>query len=104
MATIRKRGKKWQAQVRRIGQRSASRSFSFKADADSWAREMEGRADRGVLGGDHLELEHLTVKDVLTRYRDSVIPLKRGAIVETYIVGAILRQPFVSLPLANCKL
>ena len=67
LSSIRKRGKKWQAQVRRIGQRSASRSFSFKADAESWTREMEGRADRDVLGGDHLELEHLTVKDVLTR-------------------------------------
>ncbi|MFP6734815.1 MAG: site-specific integrase, partial [Rhodospirillales bacterium] len=78
MATIRKRGNKWQAQVRRAGQRSASRSFNFKTDAETWAREMERRADRGELGGDHSEFEHLTIKDVLIRYRDSVVPLKRS--------------------------
>jgi hypothetical protein len=101
MATIRKRGKKWQAQVRRAGQRSASRSFNFKSDAETWAREMDGRADRGELRVDHSEFEHLTIKDVLLRYRDSVVPLKRGAEVETYIIGAILRQPFVSMSLVN---
>mgnify|MGYP003656504023 CR=1 FL=1 len=37
MATIRKRGDKWQVQVRRLGTTSISKSFLKKADAQAWA-------------------------------------------------------------------
>ena len=50
MATIRKRGGKWQVQVRRQGMHPASRSFALKSDAARWARQTETEADRkGVL-------------------------------------------------------
>jgi hypothetical protein len=40
MASIRKRGNKWQAQVRRDGARPVSRSFHQRADAERWARRL----------------------------------------------------------------
>jgi|SoiMethySBSTD1v2_1073268.scaffolds.fasta_scaffold756661_3 hypothetical protein len=48
MATIRKRGTKWQVQVRRVGHRSISASFNVLKDARAWAREREIEADRGM--------------------------------------------------------
>jgi hypothetical protein len=45
MATFRKRGNKWQVQVRRKNQPSISRSFNQKFDAQCWARDMECSAD-----------------------------------------------------------
>lgn len=41
MATIRKRGSSWQVQVRKKGQ-TLSKTFEKKADAQTWAAEIEG--------------------------------------------------------------
>lgn len=41
MATIRKRGTKWQVIVRRRCVAPLTRSFTFKNDAHEWARHME---------------------------------------------------------------
>lgn len=38
MATIRKRGKSWQAQIRLADHPPQSKSFSTKAAAEQWAR------------------------------------------------------------------
>lgn len=50
MATYRKRGDRWQVQVRRVGQPTLSRSFTTKADAQRWARHMEAELDATLLG------------------------------------------------------
>ncbi len=47
MASIYKSNGKWQAQVRRAGQKSISRSFDTKSDAEKWARAIEHKADKG---------------------------------------------------------
>jgi integrase len=47
MATIRKRGTRWQVQIRRAGHPAVSRSFGSRADAAAWARREETRLDRG---------------------------------------------------------
>jgi hypothetical protein len=49
MANIRKRGSKYQVQVRRKGFSPAIRSFHTKQDAQEWLRYMETKADRGDL-------------------------------------------------------
>jgi len=46
MATFRKRGGKWQVQVRRKGAPPASKSFLLRSDAVRWAQQMEAQADR----------------------------------------------------------
>jgi hypothetical protein len=65
MATIRKRGSKWQAQVRRSGHRGVSRSFILRNDAVAWAREMEVRADRSELPLDTRVLKRITLAELV---------------------------------------
>lgn len=101
MATIRKRGDKWQVQVRRLGNTSISKSFIKKADAQAWARHMETEADRSGLPADPKVLERLTVRDILERYRDTVVPQKRGRDIETIIINAFLRQRLAARSLAS---
>lgn len=70
MANLRKRGKRWRAEVYRRGVRE-SQSFDTKAEAAAWALQREaevtGRATpRRALG------------DALRRYQRDVTPTKRG--------------------------
>ena len=47
MATFTKRGTRWRAQVRRVGQSPLSKTFANRADAAAWARDVEHKIDRG---------------------------------------------------------
>lgn len=78
MATIRKRTNKWQVLIRRQGL-TTSRSFLILKDAQAWARLMEAQADRGALPPDPRALEKLTLGQLVTRYRDTVTPIKKTA-------------------------
>ena len=49
MATIRRRGSKWEAQIRRKGYRTISRSFDTQTDAKTWARQIEVGLELGNL-------------------------------------------------------
>jgi hypothetical protein len=77
MATIRKRGHKWQVQVRRNGL-FVSKSFHTQKDAQEWARQMEVQADRRDLPPDPKALERVTLGELVQRYRDTVTAKKRG--------------------------
>lgn len=103
MATIRKRGNKWQAQVRRKGFGAMGRSFRLKADAETWARGMEAKADRQGLPPDPKVLRKITVGQLIQRYRDTVVSRKRACAVETVILNALLRQPFARKSLAEIQ-
>lgn len=100
MATIRKRGNRWQAQVRRRG-RTVSKTFIQRIDAQRWANETEIEADRRGLVVERRALEHLTVADLLERFRDTVIPNRRGAKIETLVIDAFLRHPLVRVKLSD---
>lgn len=77
MATIRKRGNRWQVQIRRKELPSISRSFSRKIDALEWAREMEFRADRFDLPAKPVNLKDMKLEDLVQRYMDEIITTKR---------------------------
>lgn len=74
MANIRKRGSKWQVQVRRAGQPHITKTFNKKADAHVWARDMDAKGDRGDIGriGD----KDLTFGCLLKKYRTEVVANK----------------------------
>lgn len=73
MATIVKRGPRWRAQVRRIGQPSLSKSFASRADAAAWARDVEHRIDRGqVIDAGR----KTTFAELLKAYREHVLASK----------------------------
>ncbi|MBK8457448.1 MAG: tyrosine-type recombinase/integrase [Phyllobacteriaceae bacterium] len=101
MASFRKRGSKWQVQIRRQGQTPLSRTFLLKTDAQEWAREMERTADRRGLPIDAKVLDKVTLRQLVERYRDTVLPRKKGAEVETYILNAFLREPMCRKPVSQ---
>ena len=101
MATVRKRGNKWQVQVRRVGHRSISASFNVLKDAKAWARQKETEADRGALAPDATCLRRLTLGELVERYRDTVSVGKRGHDVERVVLNAFLRHSICRKPLSN---
>ena len=74
MATICKRGDRWQARVRRKGGPPTSRTFRLKADAEKWAAQVEVDAERGGFSSDRHVLERTVLADLIRRYRDAVVP------------------------------
>lgn len=101
MATIRKRGSKWQAQIRRSGHRGISRSFILRNDAVRWAREMEIRADKSDFPPDTQVLNRITLADMVLRYRDTISIKKRGYEIERVVLTAFLRHPVCRKPLSH---
>ena len=101
MATIRKRGDRWQVQVRLEGYPHVSRSFRIRSDAVAWARQIEAEADRQALPVDPRTLDRLTVADVIRRYRDTIVPTKRSHEFEAIILNAFLQTKLARLTLAK---
>ena len=100
MATIRKRGDSWQAQVRHKG-KTVSRSFIKKADAQRWASQTETEADRRGLPHDRRDLDRLKVADILIRFRETLVPQRRGKVVETFVINAFLRNDLAQVRLGD---
>jgi len=103
MATIRKRGRKYEVQIRRLGVRHLSKSFHLHDDAQAWAREMEVRADRGDLPSDKRVLRHLTLGQLVIRYRDTVSMGKRSWDREHYFLTAFSKHPICSKRLVDIR-
>lgn len=101
MATIRKRGTKWQVQVRRAGLPDTSRSFLKKSDAQLWATQMEAQVDRQGLPTNWRSLQRTTLREITERYRDTIVPAKRSRVIETIILNAFLRHPVANMPLSE---
>ncbi|MER8722625.1 site-specific integrase [Mesorhizobium sp. M0999] len=93
MATLRKRNGRWQVQVRRQGFPVQSHSFLSKADANEWARTIERQQDRHELGPNRKALKSMTLAALVVRYRDEVVPKKKGSAVETILLNRFLRYP-----------
>ena len=91
MATIRKRGSKFQAQIRRQGFPDTTKTFHQMKDAKEWARLTEIKLDRHELAPDRKQLNHITLADLITRYRDEVLPNKKSREIETIVLNAFLR-------------
>lgn len=88
MATIRKRGQKYQVLIRRSGFPSTAKTFHKRSDAKEWARYMETQADRGDLPVSASELSAYNLKDILVRYRDQISVQKRSYENEKIMLNA----------------
>ncbi len=104
MASIRKRNDRWHVQVRRQGSPALHRSFSTKADAQAWVRQVEAEADRRGLPVGLKVLDTMTVGDVLTRYMNEVTPKKRGAVREAWAIRTLLKHPIAKVALSALTL
>jgi integrase len=92
MATIRKRRGKWQVQIRRMGQPPSSKTFLLRADAVTWARQVDAQADRAGLPVGTKALRQFTLGDLIKRYRDTITSEKKTATNETIVLNAFLRH------------
>jgi len=99
MALIRKRKRKWHAQIRRKGHPALTRSFATRKEASAWAREEEAKLDRIKAWKSPVLMHRLKLADLVRRYRDEEGSRKRGAAVETIILDAFLRSELAAIPL-----
>lgn len=78
MATITKRGEgQWQAKVRKKGYPVQSKTFSTKAMASTWARNVESEMDRGIFLSTSIA-ETTTLSELIDRYLKEVAPTKKS--------------------------
>lgn len=86
MATIRKRGNyQWEAQIRKRGFPSQTKTFNTKAEAEAWAKMIESEMARGVWLS-RSEAESTTLYETLTRYEKEIVPDKKGAVQDRSLV------------------
>lgn len=103
MATIEKRGPwQWRVKVRRRGHAPQTNTFETRAEAEAWARQVEGDMDRGIFFS-RVEAERTTLKEALERYEREVTPTKRGAKQEKYRIGQWLRHELANRTLASIR-
>ncbi|HVJ44519.1 MAG TPA: site-specific integrase [Dongiaceae bacterium] len=78
MATIRQKGPyQWHAQIRRNGYPNQTKTFSTRKEAEAWAREIEGKMDRGAFALRVMD-ERTTLGDLLVRYEMDVTAKRPG--------------------------
>src|SRR5882757_948155 len=73
MATFMKRGTRWRAQVRRLGNTPLSKTFANKSDAAAWARDVENKIDRGQTIDPGRKISYAQISKA---YREHVTHLK----------------------------
>lgn len=88
MASYRKRGKTWRAEVV-VGTIRESATFPDKGRAVAWATKIEGELRAAARG----EIIPRSVRHGLERYRDEVSPTHRGGEWERKRIGKFLGTP-----------
>ncbi|MBX3679474.1 MAG: site-specific integrase [Rhodocyclaceae bacterium] len=100
MASIRERGKGWQARVTRRGFPAEVKTFGSKVEAQAWARAVECAMDQGTFQS-RATADNTTLGELLERYSAEVSPLKKGAKNEIIRLGAMRRQRLARFALSN---
>lgn len=99
MATIRNRNGRWHVQIRKANARSLSRTFTYRKDAELWAKESEREIELGGCVRSRREMLNDTLEDLFIRYEREIGVHKKSYTVEQYYVRSILAQPFGKIPL-----
>ena len=90
MASIRKRGKSWQAQVRSRKTGAIGKSFYRKVDAERWAIEQEALMQTGQFA--QMQTQDLKLADLMQAYSKKVTPTKRGAAQEFRRISRLMKE------------
>lgn len=103
MASITKRGPyQFQAQVRRKGYDTQTRTFETRREAEAWATSVESEMNRGVFV-DRSEAERTTFGEALDRYAQEVTAGKRGWETEMHRINALKKHPLAARSLASLR-
>jgi len=104
MATFTKRNGKWQAKIRKRGQRTLTKSFTLLEDAERWARKTESELERGLYLEDIEEARATTVKDAAARFTSEHIEkLRHGDREKNRLLALLDRTGWGSLSLTSLK-
>ncbi|GHF13832.1 integrase [Kordiimonas sediminis] len=93
MATIRKRGNRWQVQIRLKGYPAKTKSFSHKGDAVKWGRATETNLLLGLDNETLTVFNNVRLSELFSRYLKEVTAYKRGKNVEELRLKKVLRHP-----------
>ncbi|MDB3891987.1 site-specific integrase [Alphaproteobacteria bacterium] len=97
MASIRKRGKSWQVQVRSRKTGAIGKSFHRKADAERWAIEQEALMQTGQFA--QTQTQGLNLGDLMQAYLEKVTPTKKGSAQEFRRITRLMREQDLMLTL-----
>ena len=91
MATIRKRKSgKWQVIIRKKNYPTIVRSFLEKGTASKYARDIETQMDKKIFE-DLSGAEGTTLKQLIIKYRDEIVPEYKSAKILTYKLNYMLK-------------
>jgi len=97
MAYIRKRLGKWQCVVRMKGHPTTTKTFLMKKDALLWGKNSELKFFRE---DNDIQKNHYPLfKECLERYRDEIVIHKRSRVMETKLIGYLLKESFINYKL-----
>lgn len=91
MPTIRKRGSKYQVQIRKKGYPPISKSFSDRKTAETFAKDAEAKIERGAFQ-DATTAERTTFRELVVMYEQQVLPAKKSHATELYYTGTLKRE------------
>jgi len=92
MPAVRKRGCKWNVQVRRSGFPSMSKTFDLKDDAVRWGYQKERELDHAVSHGNSIVGLLDTFESLLERYKKDILPKKKAGDYEAIMINAFIRN------------
>lgn len=96
MGSLRKhKNGKWRAEVRKQ-HRYISKIFDSKGDGSKWIRETEIKIEKESFE-DFRDSAHLSLANLITRYRDEITPTKKGARSEVYKLNFLIILTIIAL-------
>lgn len=99
MSNIRQRGDRWQARVTVDGE-TATKSFTRRADALKWCQHQRVAMESA---GYQKAPPVVTLAKAIERFEREVLPTRRGANAEGYILKAWKASPLASRPINSIK-
>lgn len=92
----------YQAQVRKIGHPTQTKTFRTKRDAEAWARGVESEIERGVWR-DRSESESTTLKECIERYLLEITPHKKNGHPEELRLRQWISRPVAKRFMASIR-
>ena len=103
MATLRLRGlHQWQAEVRKRGYPSQTKTFETKMEAQAWARKIEHQMDSRQFE-DKREADSTTLHEAFERYAIEITSQKKGVKQEVLLIKRLQKLPLALRPLSSIQ-
>jgi integrase len=103
MATIRKlKSGRWQVSIRKGNHKAIYKTFTEKAVARKWSNQIEHQIERDVYT-DYGDAETITIKDLIVKYRDEIVPEHKAKVSTTHKLNKLMRYSVSCIHLLRLK-